>query len=93
MTEAPPCEALLVSSRFIDETVASASCCSSSIALCSASLPFGSGLGALPRASLVACGVAVAERALIHVHVHLSTVGLVNLTVLGALACFGNTLR
>ena len=27
-------------------------------------------IGALPRASLVACGVAVTERALIHVHVH-----------------------
>ena len=28
-------------------------------------------LGALPRTSLVACGVAVAERALIHVHIML----------------------
>ena len=27
-------------------------------------------VGALPRTSPVACGVAVAERALIHVHVH-----------------------
>ena len=28
-------------------------------------------VGALPRTSPVACGVAVAERALIHVHVHI----------------------
>ena len=32
-------------------------------------------VGALPRTSPVACGVAVAERALIHVHVHCAVHG------------------
>ena len=45
MAEAPRCEALLVSSRFSNETVASLSCCSSNSARCSASAPCGCGGG------------------------------------------------